>query len=71
MNRKPGADSARTASACYGKFFCRVSARQLLGVAILVAGWGLVMADLLGTTPSGASASTQLVQQMVWNPSPK
>ena len=57
--------------ACYGRFFCQVSVRQLLGVVIVLGGWGLVMADLLDVTPSSASSSTQIVQQMVWNPSPK
>ncbi len=71
MNRTPSTESARVGNACYGKFFCRISTRQLLGVAILVGGWGLVMADLLDMTPTHSGASTQLVQQMVWNPSPK
>ena len=71
MNRKPDTHGTHAVNACYGKFFCRVSPRQLLGAAVLVAGWALVMADLIGTTPSGAPASSQLVQQMVWNPSPK
>lgn len=61
--------SAQGSGSCHGKFFCRVSVRQLLGVAIFLAGWSLVMADLLDGAPG--PATTPLVQQMIWNPSPK
>lgn len=71
MNRMSSTENARVGNACYGRFFCKISVRQILGVAILLGGWSLVMADLLDATPARSGASAQLVQQMVWNPSPK
>lgn len=71
MNRKLTAGRAYVAGACYGRFFCRISIWQVLGAAILVAGWWMIMADLIDAPTSSATSSTPLVQQMVWNPSPK
>lgn len=57
--------------ACYGKFFCHVSPRSLIGAAILLAGWALALASLLDVTANAPGVPSQYAQQMIWNPSPK
>lgn len=71
MTRKPISPQLHAAGACYGRFMCRTSLRHLLAVAVLVLAWSSLVDDLLPAEPAAVPGGAPLVQQMIWNPSPK
>lgn len=71
MNRKLGLDHFQLFGSCHGKHHSHLPIRRAIGIAIVVAGWTFFLTDWLEGAPKSAPNSTQLIQQMVWNPSPK
>ncbi len=55
----------------HGKLPKHVVFRRAIGIAIVVAGWTFFLTGWLDSAAPSTPGSTQLVQQMIWNPSPK
>ena len=55
----------------YGKFLCGASVRRAIGVAIVAVGWTYFLTYWLNSAAPNPAESGSLIQQMIWNPSPK
>ncbi|MDR3411766.1 MAG: hypothetical protein P4L87_12635 [Formivibrio sp.] len=70
MNRRHHSGGTHNPSACQGRMFGRVSIRWVMVIAIVLAGWGLFMAEWLNSVPNNNLGGESMVEEMVWNPSP-
>lgn len=71
MNRKLGWNWVHPFGLNYGKVFSGVSVRRAIGIAIVAVGWTYFLTDWLNSAAPDAVKTGGLVQQMIWNPSPK
>lgn len=71
MNRRLSMGGDHPFASCHGKLFCHHPVRKVIGIVIVAVGWTFFLVDWLDSPAPSTSSSPQLVQQMIWNPSPK
>lgn len=71
MNRKLSLAGVHRFGSHHGKLFSHVSIRGAIWIALVVAGLVFFPTEWLDSPAPASSSSPQLIQQMIWNPSPK
>lgn len=71
MNRKLCLGHFHLPGSAHHKSTRHLCIRRAIGIAIVVAGWTFFLTDWLESAPTNTSESPQLIQKMIWNPSPK
>lgn len=71
MNRKLSLAGVHRVGSHHGKLFSPHAVRKTIWIAAIAAAVVLLSIDWLDNPTSSSSSSSELIQQLVWNPSPK